>query len=165
MDPARRPSCGSILKAADEWLGTSFTHNRVFTSPKKSRPARPLSLPKDFKAAYDLHVENIKATSVVRDQQEGHEEEEISVYKGNSWQLDLRLEKGVVRSPSGRALDAVESLSTHNNVLIYQRHVTDMLSVVATPIEVRRVMENINSKLQGRYQSTKRKRTHTWCPR
>tara|TARA_B100000003_G_scaffold208610_1_gene229466 strand:+ start:1968 stop:4838 length:2871 start_codon:yes stop_codon:yes gene_type:complete len=170
MDPARRPSCGSILKAADEWLGTSFTHNRVFTSPKKSRPARPLSLPKDFKAAYDLHVENVKATSVVRDQQEDHEEEDISVYKGNSWQLDLRLEKGVVRSPSGRALDVVESLSAHNNVLVYQRHVTDMLSVVATPIEVRDVMKNINSKLEGRYQSTKRTsidaegNEHTWCP-
>ena len=68
-------------------------------------------------------------------QEAPHEEEDISVYKGNSWQLDLRLEKGVVRSPSGRALDVVESLSAHNNVLVYQRHVTDMLSVVAPPEE------------------------------
>jgi len=170
MDPTRRPSCGSILKAADEWLGTSFTHNRVFMSPTKSRPARPLALPKDFKAAHDLHVENVKATSAAQDQQQDHEEEDVSVYKGNSWQLDLSIEKGATPSASGGALDVVESLSAHNNTLVYQRHVTDMLSVVATPTEIRDVLKSLKLKLDGRNHGQKRTsidaegHTHTWCP-
>ena len=158
MDPTRRPSCGSILKAADDWLGASFTNNNVFISPNKVRPARRLAIPTipaSFSDALNLHIESARESAALQEvEQRNHEEEDVSVYKGNSCELDLTMEQGVVTK--GEPLDVISSLDEQNRRMAYQKHVTDMLSVVATPMEVHRILQYVNRQVRARNTGVKR---------
>ena len=155
MDPTRRPSCGSILKAADDWLGASFTNNNVFTSPNKVRPAKRLAIPTSFSDALSLHIELTRASTASQEvEQRDHEEEDVSVYKGNSWELDLAMEKGSIAK--GEPLDVIDNLDEQSRRMAYQKHVTDMLSVVATPMEVHRILQYINRQLRAKNAGVKR---------
>ena len=155
MDPTRRPSCGSILKAADDWLGASFTNNNVFTSPNKVRPAKRLAIPTSFSDALSLHIELTRASTASQEvEQRDHEEEDVSVYKGNSWELDLAMEKGSIAK--GEPLNVIDNLDEQSRRMAYQKHVTDMLSVVATPMEVHRILQYINQQLRAKNAGVKR---------
>jgi serine/threonine protein kinase len=168
MDPTRRPSCGSLLKAADDWLGASFTNNSVFTSPNKFRPARRLAVPLSFSDALRLHGESAAAKGESQGgQQLDHEEEDVSVYKGNSWELDLKMEQSFVTK--GESLNIIDSLDEQGKRMAYQKHVTDMLSVVATPMEVHHIIQYISRQIRARNANTRRSsldgeaNDFTWC--
>ena len=139
MDQTRRPSCGSILKAAGDWLGTSFASNAVLTSPTKARPARRLAVPRNFAEAFSNYGKMAHDSISSRDAVVNHEEEDISVHKDNSWQLDLTMDRDARAGPL-KQLEVLDNLAAHNACSAYQKHVTDMLSVVATPVEIRDIL-------------------------
>ena len=76
------------------------------------------------------------------------------MYKGNSCELDLTMEQGVVAK--GEPLDVISSLDEQNRRMAYQKHVTDMLSVVATPMEVHRILQYVNRQVRARNAGVKR---------
>ena len=113
------------------------------------RPAKRLAIPTSFSDALSLHIELTRASTASQEvEQRDHEEEDVSVYKGNSWELDLAMEKGSIAK--GEPLNVIDNLDEQSRRMAYQKHVTDMLSVVATPMEVHRILQYINRQLRAK---------------
>ena len=139
MDQTRRPSCGSILRAANEWLGTSFSSNSIISSPMKSRPARRLAIPHNFSDAVRSY-NGAAHDALSRSGKGNQEEEDISRHEGNHWQLDLNVERGDVVG-TAQPLAIIDTIVAENQRVAYQKHVTDMLSIVASPQEIRAIID------------------------
>jgi len=168
FDQTRRPSCSSILRAADSWLGAAYTNNSILASPQQLRAARKLAIPKNFNDTLQLHgeisYENVKQArkSSVEDIsfKGSQEEEDISVHKGNSWQLDLQIdERG--DSSSTAELDLVGHVVDAHKVIAYQRYVVDMLSVMASPTELHEILMYLRKEIENGKQNDLKE--HTWC--
>jgi calcium/calmodulin-dependent protein kinase I len=178
FDQSKRPSCASILRAADSWLGAAYTNNNILASPQQLRAARKLAIPKNFNDTLRLHdeisYENVKQArkSSFEDIsfKGSQEEEDISVHKGNSWQLDLQIEERS-GSSNNAELDLVEHVVDAHKVNAYQRYVVDMLSVMASPTELREILTHLRKEIAGRKNDEHFKqrpsmddpKEHTWC--
>lgn len=178
FDQSKRPSCASILRAADSWLGAAYTNNNILASPQQLRAARKLAIPKNFNDTLRLHDEigheNVKQArkSSFEDIsfKGSQEEEDISVHKGNSWQLDLQIEERS-GSSNNAELDLVEHVVDAHKVNAYQRYVVDMLSVMASPTELHEILTHLRKEIAGRKNDEHFKqrpsmddsKEHTWC--